>query len=217
MFYKCETSDNGYNIYATPPPNQPKCSAITLDATQCAPLCVSSSEPTPSPSPTPSPTFFPPLQQPTCLAGLDRDYQFPHLIVPVDSTRPNDALGTSNSGVVVATEDSLFLFDVPAGYKGKTCALVFLLPEKNKLQTSSYDSSGSGDLGFAQLAKNVAQGTTWNSKGSVQQDFGVKHAPPGSATVVATFECPAGEAMSYQVSSSEGTSLKYFQDYNPPA
>ena len=137
--------------------------------------------------------------------------------MPVDNTRPDQALGTSYNGVIVATEDSLFLFDIPGGYRGKTCSLVFLLPEKKQLQTSSYDLSGSGAIDFAQLAHPVTQGTTWNSKGPIVKDLGVITLAPGGSAVVATFACPAGAQLSYQLSSVGGTNLTYFQDFNPPA
>ena len=137
--------------------------------------------------------------------------------MPVDSTRPAQALGTSYNGVIVSTEDSLFLFDIPGNYHGKTCALVFLLPKKEQLQTSSYDLSGSGAVDVAQLAKTITQGTTWNSKGPIAKDLGVITVAPGSSAVVTTFPCPSGQQLSYQLSSVSGTNLTYFQDYNPPA
>ncbi len=38
---------------------------------------------------------------------------------------------------------------------------------------------------------------------------------PRSSTVVTSFACPAGHAVSYEISSGGGSSLSYFQDYNP--
>ena len=133
----------------------------------------------------------------------------------MDHQRPDQALGTSYNGVIVAEEDSLFLFDIPLGYKGKTCSLIFLLPEKKDLQTSSYNLTGSGAIDFAQLKQNINKGTTWNNKGDIAKDLGITTVKPGSSTVITTFPCPAGQQVSYQLASSDGTSLTYFQDYNP--
>ncbi len=38
---------------------------------------------------------------------------------------------------------------------------------------------------------------------------------PGLSAVVTGFACPAGHAVSYEISSGSGSSLSYFQDYNP--
>ena len=208
-FFECETHDNGENIYHNPHEvDQQVCHEIILTVTKCAPPCPFAPPPPPPPTPPPQPPS-------TCPTNLKGEFQFPHLIVPVDSTKPDQALGMSYNGVIVANEDSLFLFDIPPSYSGKTCSVVFLLPMKKDLQTSSYDLMGSGAIDFAQLEKNINQGTTWNNKGPLAKDFGVTTVAPGSASVIATFSCPAGKQVSYQLSSSGGTSLKYFQDYNP--
>ena len=209
-FFQCETGDKGNNIYTTPPPGHPKCSEVTLTVTNCAPPCAA-----PPPPPPPPPPAVPPAPPKPCPASLSGEHSFPHLIVPVDSSKPDQALGTSYSGVIVANEDSLFLFDIPDSYGGKTCSVVFLLPKKEDLQTSSYSLEGSGAIDFAQLQNTITQGTTWNNKGPVSKDFGVTTVTPGSSSVIATFPCPAAKQVSYQLSPSGGTSLTYFQDFNP--
>jgi hypothetical protein len=41
----------------------------------------------------------------------------------------------------------------------------------------------------------------------VKTDFGDKTVTPRSSTVVASFVCPAGQAVSYEISSVSGSSL----------
>lgn len=198
-FYECPTGDNGeYNIYTTPPAGQAGCNQITLEADSCKPNC------TPAPAPPPK----------TCPANLNGAYQFPHLIVPVDSTSPNTAEGTQYSATISPTEDSLFLFDIPASYAGQTCSLIFLLPNPQDLTTSSYTISGSGAIDFAEMTNEVTQSTTWNNMGPVETDFGVTTIASGGSYTITTFACPANSQITFRLSSAD-TSLTYFQDFNP--
>jgi hypothetical protein len=150
----------------------------------------------------------------SCPADLSGDYQFPHLIIPVSSSSPNTAAGTSYNGEISSTTSSIFNFDIPTSYTG-TCSLIFLFPEQKDLETSSYTFSGPGTVDFAQLNTVATQSTTYANQGSVKTDFGVKTVTPGTSTVITSFACPAGQAVSYELSSVGGTSLTYFQDYNP--
>jgi len=109
---------------------------------------------------------------------------------------------------------SIFNFDIPTSYTG-TCSLVFLFPEQSQLTTSSYTFSGSGEIDFKQLSTVAAQATTYANQGGVEADFGVKTVTPGTSIVVETFSCPAGETVSFELIAKSGTSLTYFQDYNP--
>jgi hypothetical protein len=134
--------------------------------------------------------------------------------VPVSKGSPNKASGTSYNGTVTSDVSSIFNFDIPTSYTG-TCSLVFLFPEQSQLETSSYSFSGNGEIDFTQLSTVASQSTTYSSMGGVKTDFGVKTVTPGSSTVVSTFACPAGQTVSYELNAASGTSLNYFQDYNP--
>src|SRR5579871_2367270 len=128
-FYECQTGDNGEaNIYSTP--GGTNCGAITLKADACFGGC-----------PAPPPTF--------CPTNLNGPYQFPHLIIPIDSSNPSLAPGTSYNGKVSGTISSIFNFDFPESYAGKTCSLMFLFPPQSQLQTSSYTFSGNGGIDFS--------------------------------------------------------------------
>ena len=205
-FYECPTGENGENnIYTTPPSGQQGCFEITLEATSCLPSCPAPPPPPPPPSPK------------TCPIGLTSPYQYPHEIIPVSSTTPDKAPGTSYFGSINPTTSSLYVFDIPSDYAGRTCTLEFFLPAAKDLKTSSYTISGSGALDFAKLQANPNQGTTFNNKPGIATDYGVTNVSPGGSYSIATFDCPAGSQISFEISSSGGTCLTYFQDFNPAA
>ncbi|TGO37740.1 hypothetical protein BHYA_0090g00300 [Botrytis hyacinthi] len=152
----------------------------------------------------------------SCPTNLDDTYSSPNLIIPISSASPDKAYGTSYDGVVNSTVSSLFNFDIPASYASKTCSLVFLFPTQDMLETSSYTFSGSGAIDFKQLSTTVTTSSTYNSIGSTATDFGSKTITPGSWTVVNTFACPAGQAISYEMTAGgSDTDLWWFEDYNP--
>ncbi|KAJ5827344.1 hypothetical protein N7447_004107 [Penicillium robsamsonii] len=166
-----------------------------------------------STSATPSATESSSGSCPTTLTS--GSYEYPHLIVPVDSSSPDNAAGTSYNGTVSSTISSAFNFDIPSSDEGKTCSLVFLFPELQDLETSSYSFSGDGKIDFAKLSSAVDESTTFNNMPSVSQDLGDITVSPGNSYVVSTFSCPAGEKVSYKMENSGSTDLNFFEDYNP--
>jgi hypothetical protein len=189
----------GYNIYTVAPEGQGGCVDITLSSgSACHEAC--------APPPTPN-----------CEIDLNGDYQYPHLIVPVSKSNPDTAYGTMYNGTVTSDTSTIFNFDIPADYSGSTCSLIFLFPEQSQLQTSAYDFSGPGAIDFAELNGVADQSTTYNNAPAVGTDYGVLTVAPGNSYGVAFFPCDtvAGQTVSYELSSTDGTSLNYFQDYNP--
>lgn len=196
-FSACPTGDNGgYNIYTTSPAGQGGCVSVTLTADNCKSGC---------PAPAPK----------TCPAALSGTYEYPHLIIPVDSKQPDKAAGTSYNGTVSGTVSSLYNFDIPSSDSGKTCSLVFLFPKQSQLETSAFEFSGNGGVDFAMLKGPASSGTTYNNKPGVATDYGVTKVAPGNSYTIATFPCPGNTAVGFQLSASGDTYLNYFQDYNP--
>ncbi|KAJ5799059.1 uncharacterized protein N7518_001127 [Penicillium psychrosexuale] len=142
-------------------------------------------------------------------------YEYPHLIVPVDSSSPDTAPGTSYNGTVSSTISSAFNFDIPSSDSGKTCSLVFLFPELQDLETSSYSFSGDGKIDFAKLSSAVDESTTFNNLPSVSQDLGDITVSPGNSYVISTFSCPGGQTVAFEMKNSGSTDLNFFEDYNP--
>ncbi|CAL5873604.1 uncharacterized protein PFLUO_LOCUS7885 [Penicillium psychrofluorescens] len=151
----------------------------------------------------------------SCPTDLSGDYEFPHLIIPVDSSSPDTAPGTSYNGTLTSSISSLFNFDIPSSDAGKTCSLVFLFPEKQDLETSSFSFSGDGQIDFAQLSSPASSSTSYSNMPSVSQDFGTTTVSPGNSYVISTFSCPAGQTVGYEMKNAGSTDLNFFEDYNP--
>ncbi|KFY95060.1 hypothetical protein V500_02964 [Pseudogymnoascus sp. VKM F-4518 (FW-2643)] len=149
-----------------------------------------------------------------CPTNLNGPYKFPHLIIPIDSSKPDTAPGTSYFGTVSSTVSSIFNFDIPAADSGKKCSLVFLFPTQAELETSSFTISGNGGLDFSKLSGTATGSTTFNNAPNVQTDYGVTIVSPGHSYNIATFDCPAGTAISFEIKASGDTWFNYFQDYN---
>jgi len=223
-FYACPATDTEYNIYTQPVEGQAKCVKVELTASGCYGQSSQQSQapqPTQVPQQSQAPQSHAPQQSQApsssgkqCPGYLGNEYQFPHLIVPVSQKSPNQAYGTQYNGKINSDESTIFNFDIPSSYTG-TCKLEFLFPTQDQLETSSYTFSGNGQVDFKELSQVATQSTTYANQGSVKKDLGEYAVTPGSATTVATFPCPAGQAVSYEISSQSGTSLEYFQDYNP--
>lgn len=151
-----------------------------------------------------------------CPASLGNQYQYPHLIVPVDKSQPAKAGGTSYNGTVSSTVSSIFNFDIPASDAGKTCTAVFLFPTQDKLKTSSFSLTGSGGFDVALLSSPATEKTSYNAVPSVSKDYGgPSSVTPGNEYVIQSSACPGGQRISLRVSATGSLNLNYFQDFNP--
>ncbi|RHZ53819.1 hypothetical protein CDV55_104116 [Aspergillus turcosus] len=151
----------------------------------------------------------------SCPTNLSGQFEFPHLIIPVDSSSPSKAPGTSFNGTVSSTVSSIFNFDIPSSDAGKTCSLVFLFPKKEDLQTSSYSFSGDGKIDFAMLESAATSQTSFSNAPKVKQDYGVTTVSPGNSYLISTFQCPAGKAVGFEMKNAGSTNLNFFEDFNP--
>ncbi|KAI9835378.1 MAG: hypothetical protein M1837_003788 [Sclerophora amabilis] len=217
-FHACPTGDMGsYNIYTVPPPNQDQCVEITLSGDSCKPDCPASTSESPAPhySPPPTPEPKPAPKHEGCPTDLSGEFEYPHLIVPIDSSNADHAEGTSYFGEVSSTVSSIFNFDIKPSDAGKTCSLVFFLPKQEDLDTSSFSLSGSGGIDFSKLSGPASSETTYNNAPGEETNYGVTTVAPGNSYTIATFDCPANKAVGYKLSAEHDTKLHYFQDYNP--
>ena len=196
----------------------------TVPATTSAPVSTATPDPSSSaggdPPATITSTSILPSATATsasCPADLAGTYEFPHLIVPVDSTTPTTAKGTSYNGIVSSTVSSIFNFDIPASYAGKTCSLVFLFPTQDKLVTSSYNLSGTGALNASQLTGPASSSTSYSTTPAVESALGTTSIAPGNSYVIATQACAAGQTIAYELSATDTLTLNYFQNMGAPA
>lgn len=210
-------------ISTTVPVSSPSPSVVVVTVTEsvcAAPTSTMSTSPavsmTPTESATPTHSATPTSTGTVCPTSLTSgSYEYPHLIVPINSASPDTAAGTSYNGEVSSTISSIFNFDIPASDSGKTCTLVFLFPEQKDLETSSFTISGDGKVDFAQLSSTATASTTYNNAPSVMHDFGDFTLAPGNSYVISSFACPAGQAVAYEIKEAGSTNFTYFQDYNP--
>jgi hypothetical protein len=208
-FIVCETGQNGgENIHTAEPIDLGQCSNVELKADSCA----GSGFSTPPSSSSGSSPSSPPSSCPTTLGG---SFEFPHLIVPVDSSSPDKAGGTKFNGVVSSTVSTIFNFDIPKSDEGKQCSLVFLFPEQADLQTSSFTFKGDGKIDVAELDKAATTSTTFNNAPAVSKDLGDITVSPGHSYVVSTFSCPAGQTVAFEMKNAGSTDLEFFEDFNP--
>lgn len=128
----------------------------------------------------------------------------------------------------------MFNFDIPADAAGKTCSLEFMFPAQDQLETSAYTISGDGKANFYTLDKPAHKSNTFNTspksdKVSLRpflphidtanfdpsQYLGEYTLTPGSSSRIHSMACPAGKTIGIWMFSATGSSLNYFQDFNP--
>uniref|UniRef100_A0A0S1MIW8 Putative GPI anchored cell wall protein n=1 Tax=Phakopsora pachyrhizi TaxID=170000 RepID=A0A0S1MIW8_PHAPC len=151
-----------------------------------------------------------------CPADINGAYQYPHLIVPVDAANPNKAYGTQYNGTINSKVSTIFNFDIPASYAGKTCSTVFLFPQLDQLETSSYSFNDKGGFTIAVLNGVATESTTYANAPAVAKQIGsVDALKRGSSYTLSEDACPAGTRVSFEVTSTGGLDLSFFEDYNP--
>ncbi|KAF2249655.1 hypothetical protein BU26DRAFT_409495, partial [Trematosphaeria pertusa] len=214
-FSACPVNDHGeWNVYTKPAPGQKKCISITLTAHGDFPSPPSCNKPAPKPAtPAAKPCKY--KMPEACPTDLDGEYEFPHLIIPVDQAQPEKAFGNQFNGTITDSVCTAYNFDVHPRFAGKACSLVFLFPEQQDLETSAYDFSGSDSstLGVFILHKPVEHNTTWSTlprKTLVAKE----RIYPGKKMNIIQKECPAGLRVGVMLC-GKGFSLEYFQDFNP--
>ncbi|KAI7968149.1 hypothetical protein EIK77_010319 [Talaromyces pinophilus] len=171
------------------------------------------------PTGTSGPGGFPPGGGPSgggCGTNLiNGSFEFPHLIIPIDSSSPNKAAGTSFNGTVTSTISSIFNFDFLPSSANKQCSLVFLFPTQDKLETSAFTFSGDGAIRFLELQEPASSSTSFSNAPQVKADFGVTNVSPGHTFTIATFACPVGQTVAFELKNAGSTSLDFFEDFNP--
>jgi hypothetical protein len=198
-----------------PAPQESECVPKVVTVTVTQPMAPPASMPAPS-KPAPSaPAPSKPAASGACPQDLNGNYQYPHLIVPVDSEHPDKAYGTSYNGTISAHICTIFNFDIPASYAGKTCSAMFMLPKKEDLETSDYTISGQGECTVSKLKGNANAQTTWSNAPAKAGDLASVELSPGNTYTVESGDCEAGKTVSYEICGSGDFSINYFQDYNP--
>ncbi|EMC94729.1 hypothetical protein BAUCODRAFT_124327 [Baudoinia panamericana UAMH 10762] len=219
-FWSCPTGDNGgWNIYTVPVKDQLKCLPVTLQASGCNSACPAPPPPAPS-TKSCLPSSTSPSATPTCPLNLiGTNFEFPHLIIPLDRNTPITPLGNSLNGTLGGTKSSAFNFDIPASDAGSQCTLVFLFPTQSQMQTSAYtytNPNGNGTVQFTRLVAPAARDSAYSTVPGTAELYPPVQIRPGGKFEIAQFPCPAGETIGLRMSPYAGdVELEYFQDFNP--
>jgi len=152
----------------------------------------------------------------SCPVNLSGTWEYPHFIIPVSKSNPAKAYGTSYNGTLTTDISTTFTFDLPTSYEGKTCSLIFLLPQLSQLETSSYSLSGNGSLDIYELGSAVDPSVTYSSLPTGTKIGSVPCVEAGNSWLISSHTCAAGSRISFEfVVASGDLALVYFQDYNP--
>jgi glucan endo-1,3-beta-D-glucosidase len=144
-------------------------------------------------------------------AVLSSPHEPPHLIIQIDKTDPNKALGVSYFGHISSSFSTLFNFDVPISYAGKTCAVVFLFPNNEPPWLALYILSGTGGIDIYQLTEPATDNSTYNNVSSGSLVGSVATLTPGYRYVVTTGLCAAGKRVGYKVDATGTLDLEFFE------
>ncbi|TVY55358.1 hypothetical protein LCER1_G003391, partial [Lachnellula cervina] len=119
VFFACPATSDMFNIYTTPVSGQSQCVMIVLTASNCFATSTQQSTMvtstvqntmTSEASAATLTSTAPESTSTTCPANLSGAFQFPHLIVPVSSSSPTTAQGTSLNATITSTISSIFNF-----------------------------------------------------------------------------------------------------------
>ncbi|KAL8647866.1 MAG: hypothetical protein Q9210_005306 [Variospora velana] len=158
----------------------------------------------------------PPSGGKSCPADLSGDFEFPHLIAPVDKEHPDAAAGRSFNGRFSSSISSIFNFDLRPSLAGRTCSLIFLFPTRETLQTSNFSLTGPGGIEVTQLEGPATEQTTFNNQPPVNATINtIPDVQPGNSYTIGSGGCFAGGRSAYKVSATGSLDLDYFQDSNP--
>jgi hypothetical protein len=141
--------------------------------------------------------------------------QFPHLIIPVDSSKPEESYHTSFNGTAHGSVSTIFNFDIPASSAGKTCSLDFLFPEQHQLETSAFSMTGSGEVEFSLLESACTQGDSYETKPKTSEVIGTWKMSAGNAYHMSESPCPYSSTVAIEMKAVGDTCFNYFQDSNP--
>ena len=163
-------------------------------------------------SPIAAPTGLPP-PLPTDLTG---PFQYPHLIIPVDKTNPSAPLGSQFLAQISATRSTIFNFDVPSDYTGKTCNLVFHLPPDTRDWSTPYQLRAPGGIIVSELGHFATVKTSAANVGVSQPVGSINQLIPGKGHLISSGPCEAGLTVAYQIDALSGLDLQFFQMVTPP-
>jgi glucan endo-1,3-beta-D-glucosidase len=150
--------------------------------------------------------------------GLRGAFEAPHLIIPIDKGDPTKVVSNGYTALLSPTVSTVFVFDVAPEQQDKICNLVFFVPPALPFQDlAPVKIRSPGGISVSRLdnhpasqdisASNVGSAAPFGTAPSVQfaNQYNVGSAP-----------CEAGQRVAYQVDSTKGLTMDFFQMTSPP-
>ncbi|KAK9390069.1 ubiquitin 3 binding protein But2 C-terminal domain-containing protein [Lipomyces mesembrius] len=142
---------------------------------------------------------------------------YPNLIIPINSAKPNTALGTGFWANLTKSsteeQDVLLQFDVASMYTG-TCELKFMFPESPV--TFPFFLEGDTTIDIYALTSQLTESATWNNHPSFGELIDTVTLTRGQDTFVKGTMCASGSFQGYLLKCTGDCVIDYFIDYNPP-
>lgn len=163
-----------------------------------------------------APTSLPtPLTPPN---GLQDLFEAPHLIVPIDKTDPSKVIGNGYFGRLSPTMSTVFVFDVRPEYEGKTCNLAFHMPPTFPFPDfAPVKVRSPGGITVSSISQQVVSaGINARDVSSSQLLAWVPSVEPANQYNIESVPCAAGQRVAYQVESTGGLTMDFFQTTLPP-
>jgi hypothetical protein len=167
------------------------------------------------PSELPKPTE---ISLPNLPINLSGPYEIPNLLVPIDWSNAGNILGKRYIAQISSTHSTLFNFNIPPEYQGKTCNLVFHVPPESQEWWHPWHLTTPGGIVFSQLE---VPATALTSAGTVSSSksgpIGAVNSLESGGHLVSSAPCEAGKILGYKADALGATDLQYFQMTSPAA
>lgn len=142
---------------------------------------------------------------------------YPRVITPVSSTSPQTVYGPQYFGSVGGGNSTIMTFDYETA---GTCTLEFKFPSMAQIEalngTTSYQISGSSIAVTLYQLASVASPTSDYASIPARTSAYSTVLTPGTNSTLASFACPVGTSVSYELVATDANTLSWFEDYNPP-
>lgn len=161
--------------------------------------------------PNPTETFMPNI--PINLSG---PYEIPHLLVPIDRSNGSNIIGNSYIAQISSSFSTLFNFNLPSEFQGKTCNLVFHVPPESQEWWHPWHLSTPGGILFSQL-ETPATALTSSGTVSNSRPIGSVNSLELGGHPVSSAPCEAGTTVGYRADALGALDLQYFQMTSPAA
>ncbi|KAF3041556.1 hypothetical protein E8E12_007582 [Didymella heteroderae] len=151
-------------------------------------------------------------------AGLQGLFEAPNYIVPVDKSDPSKVIGNGYVAQLSPNLSTVFVFDVRPENQGKTCTLAFHMPPASLWpDMSPVKIRSPGGVIVSSMGQQAAwagiSASNFVSSGVVGW---VPSVQLSNQYNFASLPCAAGQRVAYQVESTGGLTMDFFQVISPP-